>query len=127
MGCYSANRYTLGKFDYNKSPKNSLIVNRIPDYGDGRPDGCIHMPEIHLFLSREKKDSIFGLVKDVKTNEPLFAEIKVYFSTVQEPIIVTTNGNGEFAFTKIQNINLLSIHSIGYRPLSINLKGFKKI
>jgi hypothetical protein len=127
VSCSSIREYKLSKFDFNNKSHNSLILNRIPDYGDGHLDGCIVMSEMHLSLKREVKDSIVGVVKDTKTNEPVIAEIKIYFKDLEQPITLTNNGSGTFSFTKIKEIDMVSIWSIGYRRLVIDLKRFNQL
>jgi hypothetical protein len=127
VSCSSIREYKLSKFDFNNKSHNSLILNRIPDYGDGHLDGCIVMSEMHLSLKREVKDSIVGVVKDTKTNEPVIAEIKIYFKDLEQPITLTNNGSGTFSFTKIKEIDMVSISSIGYRRLVIDLKRFNQL
>jgi hypothetical protein len=127
VSCSSIREYKLSKFDFNNKSHNSLILNRIPDYGDGHLDGCIVMSEMHLSLKREVKDSIVGVVKDAKTTEPVIAEIKIYFKDLEQPITLTNNGSGTFSFTKIKEIDMVSISSIGYRRLVIDLKRFNQL
>ena len=127
VSCSSIREYKLSKFDFNNKSHNSLILNRLPDYGDGHLDGCIVMSEMHLSLKREVKDSIVGVVKDTKTNEPVIAEIKIYFKDLEQPITLTNNGSGTFSFTKIKEIDMVSISSIGYRRLVIDLKRFNQL
>jgi hypothetical protein len=127
VSCSSIREYKLSKFDFNNKSHNSLILNRLPDYGDGHLDGCIVMSEMHLSLKREVKDSIVGVVKDTKTNEPVIAEIKIYFKDLEQPITLTNKGSGTFSFTKIKEIDMVSISSIGYRRLVIDLKRFNQL
>ncbi len=45
----------LSAFTFNGKNRNSYIVDRFPDYGDGHKDGCIVESEIRLEINRTNK------------------------------------------------------------------------
>ena len=51
-GCSAVPKgYKLSEFYFNGKKDNTRIESRIPDYGDGHPDGCMVMGEMSLALN----------------------------------------------------------------------------
>ncbi|HET8963666.1 MAG TPA: carboxypeptidase-like regulatory domain-containing protein [Chitinophagales bacterium] len=119
--CIVRNGAKLSSFTILGKNHNQFIENRVPDYGDGRRDGCVVEGQLSLNLNALKKDSIAGIVFDSKTSEPIaFSTIRLVQennSTNQ----VTTDSLGEFHIKLKYKIIEIQIEYIGYRTLNVNL------
>ncbi len=122
-GCVSGLRVKPARFTFNDRVRNTLIVNRIPRYGDTKPDGCVIEGQIYLSVKTSDNSKYIGKVQDVKTLEPLSgATIRVHLQNSVQPLIVTAHPNGEFTFESEKAITRLEVNMIGWRTLRINFK-----
>lgn len=125
IGCQSArNGLILSKFSVNEKSYNSLIVDRKPNYGLGKKDGCIIEGQIHLSISSSEgaKDNFEGTVIDVKDGTPLMgAKVSVHPSSGSSPEILYADSLGMFNFQTNAEIKSLKIQYVGYRTLVIDL------
>lgn len=120
--CAASQKTVLPRFSYNHRLHNAWIVGRRPHYGDGQPDGCLVGQEFDLQLVSTAGDSISGFVKQVDSTEPvLFAQISMLPLHSAAPIALHTNPTGHFSFSRSQEIRRITIASIGYRTLTVNL------
>jgi hypothetical protein len=124
LGCVSlGERVKPAKFSYNERVHNSLIVDRIPQYGDTKKDGCIVENQINLSLKTLNDSTYIGKVQDVDTLEPLVgATVRIYVSNTKQPLIVTADQNGKFSFETTTEIKSLDVSYIGWRTLKIDFK-----
>jgi hypothetical protein len=120
--------YKLSKFSYNGKYHNDLIVNRVPDYGDGHLDGCIVMWEMHLTLESSKNGGIAGTVTDVKSLDPLpNALVKVFLTENQTPVSVSSDSVGKFQLAHFAQVRQIVITYVGYRSLVVDFSSNKKL
>lgn len=61
---YAQTKQSYPRLLYNGKSCNSLITNRVPEYGIASRDGCIVMREIILELQDIDAQTVEGLVKD---------------------------------------------------------------
>ncbi|GAA4508751.1 hypothetical protein GCM10023172_41380 [Hymenobacter ginsengisoli] len=121
-GCAASNRVSLPTFSYNQRFRNRLIVNRIPHYGDGNPDGCIVESQFALAL-RADGDSIAGIVTDTETKKPVFYAITTLFSAnTPAPRSALVSPAGRFAFSRAQQVRRITVAAIGYRTLTVDVQ-----
>ena len=112
----------LSKLVVNGKVRNSLIEDRVPKYGDGRKDGCVVMGQIFLTINTTNGSLIKGVVRDVKTVEPLSgAVIQVWSSRNERSFKYKTDVLGRFQLKQEFVITRLEIQSIGYRTMIIDL------
>jgi len=125
--CFSnREKFVLSKFSYNNKFRNSLIVDRVPDYGDGHSEGCIVMGEMYLSLTSSSHVETLGEIYDAKTLEPLSGAIlKVYLKNQEAPIKINSDMHGKFKLIKQSEILKMESSYIGYRDLSIDLSRSK--
>ncbi len=126
-GCLSSRQVKLSRFSFNGHTQNSLIVNRVPDYGINGRDGCVVEGQFFLSLMSTLDSKIHGTLKDSKTLASLVgAHIVIYFSGYVDPVQLFTNGNGEFSLTQKAPITKIVVNSIGWRTLVVDL-GQRKV
>ncbi|NAY90458.1 hypothetical protein GTQ34_00880 [Muricauda sp. JGD-17] len=102
-------------------------MDRDPDYGIDRRDGCIVMGEISMNISQlEYGKSVRGKVFDAQTKEPLtnaklILSIKQNGSTEKKKISTDENGiyQSDVLHGKLKKIE---VEYLGYRNLKIDLK-----
>lgn len=111
----------LSSLMINAKVRNSHIVNRRPDYGDGHRDGCIIMQEMKVKLVINN-DTIKGYALDVLSDKPL-VNASVVGKLNSDTVIATalTDGEGKFHFFHSQKVTRLVINSIGYRTFTAKL------
>lgn len=106
---------------YNGRNCNSLITNRIPEYGISSRDGCIVMREIMLELRDIDPQTVEGLVKDVETGDALAgASIKLQRRKGHSEALAA-DSLGRFRLTRASPVKYLHVQYLGYRIL--NIKG----
>lgn len=116
-GCrsYSAG-VKLAKLRINGKRANARIVDRFPQYGDGRRDGCIVMPEIRLDISTTG-GSVFGGV--VSAAERPAGRLRGAVVTVETAsggrYQQATGEGGTFSFRTAEKIRVLSVDCLNYR------------
>ena len=119
IGCAVSHGVRLPKFSYNNKYHNSLIINRVPEYGDGRRDGCLIEPEMYLSLKSANRKNFEGEIKDVRSQQPVsyaFIQINITDSFVQ----MQSDVNGHFSFIRQSDISKLKVSAIGYRTLTLD-------
>lgn len=108
----------MPNFKYNSKGRNSWIVNRVPDYGDGHRDGCIIMGELSVNLVEEDR-MVSGQVYDESNNESMaYVQIIVNWGSESE-IQYLADSQGKFTFKKTDQIENVTFSSIGYRTLKV--------
>lgn len=126
FGCSSSRGIELSKFSYNDRFHNSLIVDRAPHYGLDNPDGCVVEGQVLLAISSLSESQYNGVVKDVKTHEPIpGANVKFFYQEADSPVTVITNKEGQFEYTKESPISKIEVFFVGYRTLVIDLRNNK--
>jgi hypothetical protein len=122
VGCLSTRHgVKLSQFTYNEKYHNSLIVDRVPDYGFTGKDGCIVEGQLYLSLKSSVNSEVFGFVKDVKSREPMIgANVFIWFEGQNSPIIVVADANGAFDFIRQSTISRIEVVSVGYRKMVID-------
>jgi hypothetical protein len=123
VNCF-AQRVHISELWYNGKRHNSLIVDRIPDYGDGRPDGCVIMGEMKLALRDTDQQTVEGLVKDVDNGKPVLSEVWMLRKDGSSDTF-KTDMQGRFVFTRSSPVKKLRVRSIAYRPLQVEASGRK--
>ena len=119
--------YALSKFIYNNKTYNSLIVNRVPKYGNGNPDGCIVMGEMQLSLSSSDSLQATGEIRDVVSLEPLAgARVKLDFGKGKLMDIVSDT-QGKFKFNRETKVEGINVAYIGYRALILDVSKRRNI
>lgn len=128
-GCSTIPRgYKLSKFSYNGKIHNDIIVNRIPDYGDGHLDGCVIMSEMSLSLKSLENGKISGELKDVKSLESLSnGQLKIFFKNIGSPLILASDSSGKFQFDRKAKVEKISVFYVGYRGLTVDLSNTKQL
>ncbi len=123
-GCTSISQgVKLAEFTYNDKPRNSWIVDRIPEYGNGRKDGCIVEGQILLTLKTMNDSTFIGQVQDVETLDPLAgALIRIYSAKSEQLLAVAADQKGKFAFSSMVDIKKIDVNYIGFKTLDINFK-----
>ena len=115
----------LCSFYFNDKNRNSYIVDRFPDYGDGHKDGCIVEGEIKLEMRSTDKTIFNGKVSDAGNNESLRAvNIYVYSRLSSQPKIMVTNERGEFSFEKSDEIVKIKVEALGFRTLLLDFSEY---
>lgn len=106
------------EFRYNGKSLNNLILYRIPDYGDGRRDGCIVADEMSLYLCN--KDAVIeGQVRNVTSGLPLgHAMIEIRWRNLKKETIYA-DSIGHFRFKKSSMIKRLTVKYLTCRTLTI--------
>ena len=121
ISCSISNNAQLPKFSYNNKYYNSLIKNRVPEYGNGERDGCMPMAEIYLSLKSENQKEFRGEIKDVRSLEPIsYASIQIFTNNSDTPIQLMSDINGHFDLTRQSGISRLTISTVGYRTLILD-------
>lgn len=106
---------------YNGRNCNSLITNRVPEYGISSRDGCIVMREIMLELRDIDAQTVEGLVKDVETGDALpGASIKLQRRKGHSEAFAA-DSLGRFRVARASPVKYLHVQYLGYRIL--NIKG----
>ena len=121
VGCYSARHgIKLSKYSYNDKFRNSYIVNRVPDYGDGHRDGCIIQGEFFLSLKSPVNSEIIGVVKDVNTLEPMpGATVTLWFKGQADPSKMAADSLGQFKVFPKSDVVKIEVNFIGWRTMTI--------
>jgi hypothetical protein len=109
----------LSEFTINSKNKSTKIINRIPDYGDGRREGCIIMPQIRVELQTQADTLIFGRVTDVDTRKPLIGANVKSISKAGIETRLTTDSLGAFKFAG--RLRHLEVSLLGYRNFTARL------
>lgn len=114
--CNSSRGISLSVLTINGKSKNGKIVNRLPDYGDGRSDGCIIMSEMRVdIIKKDDFKNFTGKITDV-TNGTSLGNATINIKTENDQSInLTTNRDGQFEVTSSQRVISLRVDYIGYR------------
>src|SRR5687767_7416804 len=114
--------YRLSEFYYNGKKQNSLIINRVPDYGDGHPDGCIIKGEMRLSIKSLSTHALEGQVVDVITGKPLMgANVFIQLAGGDWQLKYHSDSLGRFTFMQEPIIKNISVAAPGYRSLTIDV------
>lgn len=122
IGLYSCSTYkgvTLSTFHYNNKLANSKIVDRYPEYGDGKRDGCVVLDEISLEVKIDKIGDIKGKVSDADSKKPLNNALVLIKTLENSRIEAITDSMGVFNSSISGQLTGLQIEHIGYRGLII--------
>jgi hypothetical protein len=122
VGCSSSrDGIELSQFSYNDKKYNSLIVDRVPDYGLNGTDGCVVEGQFLLSLKSIGTSEISGVVRDVQTRKPMIgAEISAWFDGQGGPKLLVTDSNGEFKITRQAGLAKIEVAFVGYRTMRID-------
>jgi hypothetical protein len=121
LNCSLSRHIKLPKFSYNNKFHNSLILNRVAEYGDGERDGCIIMPEMYLSLKSVDRKKFEGEIKDAKCLEAIsYASIQIFVDHTESSIQLQSDVNGRFSFIRQPNISKLKVSTVGYRTLVLD-------
>jgi hypothetical protein len=111
----------LSKFSYNEKFHNSLIVDRVPDYGLTGKDGCVVEGQILLSLKSSVNSEVVGVVKDVKSLEPMIgANVSVWFEGLNSPVSIVADANGEFKFVRQSAVTKIEVQFVGWRTMVLD-------
>jgi hypothetical protein len=83
------------------------------------------MNEMHFSITSLLNDSLLFVTKDVDSNKPVLATIIVTLENGESPLSLFTDSLGKAMFSNKANIRQLSISSIGYRNLTVNISKIK--
>lgn len=122
VGCSSIRQgVKLSQFSYNEKFRNSLIVDRVPDYGLTGKDGCVVEGQFLLSLKSSVNSEVFGVVKDVKSLEPMIgANVSVWFEGLNSPISIVADANGEFKFVRQSAVTKIEVQFVGWRTMVVD-------
>lgn len=120
-GCVSYKGKKLSAFTLNSKKANSKIVDRFPDYGDGRKDGCVVMAEMHLALKTDKAGHMEGKISDVHDGRPLSNVLVIIKTDLQQDIQLTTDSLGLFRYKVLGKLKEAQLIYPGYRRMIIRL------
>lgn len=114
--------YKLAVFTCNNHRRNGCIVNRRPDYGDGRTDGCLVLRELRLDIKKLAANSIEGNLTDVDSHAPLSSSsIKIFYNNRELPLELITDKQGQFNSNNAAGIKRITAFAISYRMLLVDL------
>ncbi len=122
VGCSSTRHgVKLSQFSYNQKFHNSLIVDRVPDYGLTGKDGCVVEGQFLLSLKSSVNSEVFGVVKDVKSLEPMIgANVSVWFEGQNSPVSIVADANGEFKFVRQSAVIKIEVQFVGWRTMVLD-------
>jgi len=111
----------LSKFSYNQKFHNSLIVDRVPDYGLTGKDGCVVEGQFLLTLKSSVNSEVVGVVKDVESLKPMIgANVSVWFEGQNSPISIVADVNGEFKFVRQSAVTKIEVQFVGWRTMVVD-------
>ena len=111
----------MSQFSYNEKSHNSLIVDRVPDYGLTGKDGCVVEGQFLLSLKSSVNSEVVGFVKDVKSLEPMIgANVTVWFEGLNSPVSVVADTNGEFKFVRQSAVTKIEVQFVGWRTMVVD-------
>jgi hypothetical protein len=121
-GCLSTRQgVKLSQFSYNEKFHNSLIVDRVPDYGLTGKDGCVVEGQFFLSLKSSVNSQVVGVVKDVKSLEPMIgANVSVWFEGLNSPVSIVADANGEFKFVRQSAVTKIEVQFVGWRTIVVD-------
>lgn len=111
----------LSVFTVNSKAKNSKILNRFPDYGDGHRDGCIVLPEMRVDLQIKKPGIVSGFVSDVVTKAPLSAASFTVLTKSGKVLILSSDTEGKFTLNIDERVSRLEVRQLGYRDFHVEM------
>ena len=122
IGCSSTRHgVKLSQFSYNEKAHNSFIVDRVPDYGLTGKDGCVVEGQFLLSLKSSVNSEVIGVVKDVKSLEPMIgANVSVWFEGQNSPISIVADVNGEFKFNRQSAVTKIEVQFVGWRTMVVD-------
>ena len=122
-GCLSSRAYNgLPELTVNGHKKNSWISGRVPDYGDGHPDGCLVLQEVKVEMNTTIPGRLSGIVRDLNTGDKMrHADVTLYSNNLQDTTKTFTDENGYFSFPFSNSMESMTVSSIGYRTLVVDL------
>lgn len=122
IGCSSTRHgVKLSQFSYNEKSHNSFIVDRVPDYGLTGKDGCVVEGQFLLSLKSSVNSEVIGVVKDVKSLEPMIgANVSVWFEGQNSPISIVADVNGEFKFNRQSAVTKIEVQFVGWRTMVVD-------
>lgn len=106
--------------------RNKLIIDRKPDYGLGRRDGCISMDEISMEITAlDNGKSICGKIFNARTKEPIVyatLQLSINDNGLDKKLEIHSNKNGIYQTELKGKLKKIEVDYIGYRTLIIDLK-----
>jgi hypothetical protein len=122
VGCSSTRHgVKLSQFSYNEKSHNSLIVDRVPDYGLTGKDGCVVEGQFLLSLKSSVNSEVVGVVKDVESLKPMTgANVTVWFEGQNSPISIVADVNGEFKFIRQSVVTKIEVQFVGWRTMVVD-------
>ncbi|MCO4807630.1 MAG: hypothetical protein KC456_13685 [Flavobacteriales bacterium] len=100
---------------------NHLVVDRIPDYGNGHKDGCIVMGQISMEIDSLEIGSVSGRVYDSESLDFVpYATIKLY-NNDKKRATTSSNEQGYFHSEESSGLIKIEVEYLGYRNLVIDL------
>ncbi len=112
----------LSKLKINGKYRNDLIIDRVPQYGNGRKDGCIINKQISLLIELSNASNISGKVIDSKTNESIaYANLNIYEKDENVSINMMADSIGCFTTNNIAKPIKIVVKYIGYKTLTVEL------
>lgn len=125
--CKTINYGALHNLSINGKNQNRFVENRKPNYGDGKPDGCIVLPDINLSIITLPYSKIKGIITNIDSKNFIEgAEITIFINS-QNSINQYSNSLGEFEIDNSVPINKIIVNATGHRLLKVNFeKNFLK-
>lgn len=122
VGCSSTRHgVKLSQFSYNEKSRNSLIVDRVPDYGLTGKDGCVVEGQFLLSLKSSGNSEVVGVVKDVESLKPMIgANVSVWFEGQNSPLLIVADVNGEFKFVRQSSVIKIEVQFVGWRTMVVD-------
>ena len=122
VGCSSTRHgVKLSQFSYNEKSRNSLIVDRVPDYGLSGKDGCVVEGQFLLSLKSSVNSEVVGVVKDVESLKPMIgANVSVWFEGQNSPLLIVADVNGEFKFVLQSSVIKIEVQFVGWRTMVVD-------
>ncbi|NVK28557.1 MAG: hypothetical protein HWE14_10970 [Flavobacteriia bacterium] len=97
---------------------HEIIINRVQEYGDGTPNGCLIPGMMRVDITLQTPRFISGTVKSVRTLESLPKIYLIIQKSGKTEIEVETNVDGQFAIPRRMGDRLI-IKGLGYETMTI--------
>ena len=114
--------HTQPQFAFNGNTRNSWIVDRKPQYGDGERDGCIVMSEMKVQLRQDAPGHYSGLIRDVEEIETLMFVTMIVNPGTSSAQEFTSDQGGRFSFQFSEKIRQIAFDGIVFRKILVNLR-----
>jgi hypothetical protein len=118
--CVSSYKTELARLTVDSKPLNRKIIDRYPDYGDGRKDGCIILSEMHLYLNTKTKGKLLGRVTNVSDNMGLVNASLTITDKLGKNYMLVSDSKGNFEIGFEEQLASVKAQYVGFRTLLAN-------